>query len=495
MLTSTVSTSTRLAVVLLAGVTALAVATPTEAAPVQAVSAAPVCTVDPSTDLVVGLPSYDLSPTKKNSGAVLVLRGVLGGQGLGQPTGRLLLAANAFDQSNYAGARLGARVVVRDLGGDACPEIVASAPGVDSRRGALYTSWGEKLTSADFGRARQVDARFGAALRPIEPMGRSFDLAVGEPGATVDGAAGAGRVYALSHVLDPATRTAIVYEQGHDGVPGAAETGDHFGSVLTSGFSDAYSVDDKAYLMVGVPDEDIGFHSDAGSVVVIGETAITGLSQNTPGMPGAAEDGDHFGAAVELDGYEGVIWIGVPDEDLATGLRNAGTVMEAIVHQDGTVTPSRTVRQQDSPGVAGTSEDGDRFGASLWWHLTGSPGETVGSVREAGAFLAFVGGGDRYSQGTGVPGIPERADHLGAQLGGWPYPGWTGVDQGTVVMVTVPGEDIGAVRDAGMLVVQAMAPDRLSAVIQINVLGTAQVGAGLSMAPALVTSQPWVTRT
>ncbi len=452
------------------------------------------CLVEAGVDLVVGLPSYDVGGVV-NAGAVVVLRDVGGASTLRQPTSRQVLTASFFGAPVQASARVGSAVVTQDIDADGCLEIVAGAPGTEDSRGAILISGGARLTSADLGRPRQVGARFGAALRGLEPMWGGLELLVGEPGATVDGAAGAGRAYGVSKLGDPALRAAQVYEQGHGDVSGASEVGDHFGAVLTGGYSDAYAQVDTAYLLIGVPDEDIGSQVDAGRVVLIGENGGSTLSQDSPGVPGAAEDRDHFGASVALDGYEGVLWFGAPDEDLGTRFEDAGMILEAVVGADGLMRPGATARTQDSPGVGGAVEADDRFGASLWWHQAGAPGDSAGSLREAGALSAFVGGGGRFAQGSGAPGIPEAFDHFGAKMSGFAFYDDGAGTSGAALVLTVPGENVGAVADAGLLALQGWLGDssgpRAQAFIQMQTLAKPQPGAGTGMNVASTADRGW----
>ncbi|PKT73440.1 esterase [Streptomyces populi] len=97
-------------------------------------------------------------------------------------------------------------------------------------------------------------------------------------------------------------------------------------------------------------------------------------------------------------------------------------------------TPAQTWTQ-DSPGVPGTAEAGDRWGAELSAGDTdgdgqpdlaiGAPGEDVGSVRDAGAVWTLRGtrggltatGARSFDQNSpGVPGVAEASDHWGGQL-------------------------------------------------------------------------------
>ncbi|NUP20441.1 MAG: VCBS repeat-containing protein [Streptomyces sp.] len=100
------------------------------------------------------------------------------------------------------------------------------------------------------------------------------------------------------------TRTPVRITQDTTGVPGAAEKNDAFGWSLAAGDTNG---DGYADIAVGVANEDLGGKTDAGSVVVLRGSAsgLTGrdakaFSQDTDGVPGAAESYDYFGHAVLL---------------------------------------------------------------------------------------------------------------------------------------------------------------------------------------------------
>lgn len=94
-------------------------------------------------------------------------------------------------------------------------------------------------------------------------------------------------------------------------------------------------------LAVGVPDATVAGKAQAGYVNVIwggpgglGSKGSTTISQNSPGVSGAAEAYDRFGAAVESadtdgDGYADLV-VGAPGEDLAAGTTD-GEGMVSVV--------------------------------------------------------------------------------------------------------------------------------------------------------------------
>ncbi|MGW4386564.1 FG-GAP-like repeat-containing protein [Streptomyces sp. NPDC004685] len=115
------------------------------------------------------------------------------------------------------------------------------------------------------------------------------------------------------------------------GVAGVAEDGDHFGAALAVADIDHDGRDD---LIAGAPGEAIGSRSGAGAATLLfggptglvdagGEGHSVGLQQDTPGMPGVAEAGDAFGAAVATGDYNhdgrADLAVGSPGENASSG--------------------------------------------------------------------------------------------------------------------------------------------------------------------------------
>lgn len=115
------------------------------------------------------------------------------------------------------------------------------------------------------------------------------------------------------------------------GVPGAAESDDRFGAVLAVADLDGDGHDD---LIAGAPGEAIGTRAGAGAATLLfggkdgladasGKAHAVAYQQNTPGVPGAAEAGDAFGAAVatgdhDHDGRPDLA-VGSPGENARSG--------------------------------------------------------------------------------------------------------------------------------------------------------------------------------
>ncbi|MFG2606613.1 FG-GAP-like repeat-containing protein [Streptomyces sp. NPDC048514] len=107
---------------------------------------------------------------------------------------------------------------------------------------------------------------------------------------------------------DPA-QTPTVIHQDTPGAPGAAEAEDMFGSSIGTGDVNG---DGYADVAVGAPGEDVGKATEAGAVTILFGSA-SGLTtkgartytEDTAGVPGAAEAWDQFGQSVRLTDVNG----------------------------------------------------------------------------------------------------------------------------------------------------------------------------------------------
>jgi hypothetical protein len=216
--------------------------------------------------------------------------------------------------------------------------------------------------------------RFGAALAEgsVDPVGGYADLAVGAPGETVAGRAGAGAVSVVLAGEDGFSGAgAQLFHQGAGGVPGAAETGDGFGTAVAVGvFGDGGNA-----LAVGVPGEDVGSAADAGLVDVLYNSSSGlvggGRRQLTQAdAAGAVEPGDRFGGALsgpflhESDVLED-LGVGAPGERVGAAA-GAGAVSILLGSgPDGLGGAGRQFLFQGTGGLGGAAEPGDGFAAAL----------------------------------------------------------------------------------------------------------------------------------
>jgi hypothetical protein len=306
------------------------------------------------------------------------------------------------------------------------------------------------------------------------------DLVIGDPAATVSGSANAGRINVL-YGDDSGTGRRDVLAQGQAGVGDTAEAGDQFGAAVHAMWVDS---DQYVDLVVGVPQESVGSADDAGIVQVIygspgglgaGRPGLV-LRQGASGITGTPEAGDRFGAAVGPnetrtdDGSAPVIAYGVPGEDIGT---TADAGLAGVVTFDpetGGVAATGSVHQ-DSPGISGDVEAGDRFGQAIGVFqgpggfscpvsgtrgltmAVGAPGEDFTATQDPGMVhvIRDLSGDTLLSQDTaGVDGTPEAGDRFGAAIAlrsDCEHDGPSHVK----LAVGTPGEDEGTIADSGMI--------------------------------------------
>lgn len=328
--------------------------------------------------------------------------------------------------------------------------------------------------------AKEAGDRFGSALAAGDFDGDSYDdLAIGVPYEDVAGVPEAGSVVVLFGGPSGLEPDGQVFSQLTPGVAGAGEFGDRFGYSLLAVDLDGDSLDE---LVVGIPFEDIGSKVDAG-VIQVFAGSFSGISfsgeefwsQATPGILGSAESDDRFGwdlAALDVDqdGYLD-LFVAVPGEDIGR-VADAGYVQLIRGGETGLTSKADRGWHQNSPGIAGVAEAGDRFGEQIAVGdfngdgfvdlLVGTPGEALGDITEAGITGILFGGpyyeyditdSSNLSQSSsGIPGSPESGDLFGAYVGSVDLDGDGVADLG----IGAPGEDVSGNSDAGYLQIMTL---------------------------------------
>lgn len=205
-----------------------------------------------------------------------------------------------------------------------------------------------------------------------------------------------------------------------------------------------YDFDGDGYpeLVVGAPDLDVGSHDEAGGVAweMSRSSTVTSdrtvLTQSSSRVPGASEDGDHFGAAVasadfDRDGFADLA-VGQPGEDGAK-TKDAGAITILYGSPEGPTgkgsarfaQPKEERDARFGAALAAGDLDGDGF-ADL---VVGAPGDdnedaATQEFPATGTVTVLLGGKDGIqTQGRrvlrGVRGTdPEDHDHaFGSSLG------------------------------------------------------------------------------
>lgn len=242
-----------------------------------------------------------------------------------------------------------------------------------------------------------------------------------------------------------------------------SEEWDGAGSALAIG---DFNSDGLGDLAIGIMDEDVVTTNDTGIVVIsYGDWRGWGFRpsqwwwQGSPGVPGAGEIGDHFGAALAVgdfncDGYDDLA-VGVEHEDVGN-MSAAGAVNVLYGSADGLTSTGAQIWHQDVAGVLGFAHTVELFGSSLAAAdfnndgcdelAVGIMGDLRGADDQVGAVQVFSGslsglvgaGSQLWDQDSqGVTGKAEDGDEFGRALAVGDING----DSFPDLAIGVPGED------------------------------------------------------
>jgi hypothetical protein len=296
------------------------------------------------------------------------------------------------------GDEFGAALAAGDFNGDGYDDLAVGAPGEDvgdvADAGSVTILYGSAdgltavgsqiwhLDSTSVPESPGAGDRLGAALAAYRPNCDAYsELAIGAPGRTVGGFAGAGAVLLLTGSATGVGLPAGVLDESDAPISGDPRAGEAFGAAL----ADADNLDGSpcGALLIGAPGERVGVVSNAGAVWYYFATTVR-YTQEDFGY--VSESGDRFGAALAPADFDDDgnfdLAIGAPGEAFTFGTRTGA--VHVLFSYGGDPDPTRGQFLFARGGLESSEwiESAGEFGAALAagdWNGDGTTDLAIGA--------------------------------------------------------------------------------------------------------------------